>query len=158
MLLPYFVPEITPRVLKASPRWFGSEAFVAGKDSAAAARAVVEAQALSMRLHSDWIGEAMTTVLVTGGASKNRGLLRVLADVFQATIMPLSVSNSSALGGALRAAQGVGGSAWQNLYAQFCPPDRDLAVEPNPNARPIYQQLGATFEKHIQAVLSEATA
>jgi len=153
MLLPYFVPEITPRVLKAAPRWFGSEAFVAGKDGAAAARAVVEAQALSMRLHSDWIGEAMTTVLVTGGASKNKGLLRVLADVFQATIMPLSVSNSSALGGALRAAQGVDGSAWQTLYAQFSPPDRDLAVEPNPSARAVYQQLGATFEKRIKEVL-----
>jgi xylulokinase len=153
MLLPYFVPEITPRVLKAEPRWFGSEAFVAGKDSAAAARAVVEAQALSMRLHSDWIGEAMTTVLVTGGASKNKGLLRVLADVFQATIMPLSVANSSALGGALRAAQGVDGSAWQNLYAQFSPPDRDLAVEPNPSTRPVYQQLGAAFEKRIKEVL-----
>jgi xylulokinase len=153
MLLPYFVPEITPRVLKAAPRWFGSEAFVAGKDGAATARAVVEAQALSMRLHSDWIGEAMTTVLVTGGASKNRGLLRVLADVFQATIMPLSVSNSSALGGALRAAQGVDGSPWQNLYAQFSPPDRDLAVEPNPSTRSVYQQLGATFEKRIKEVL-----
>lgn len=153
MLLPYFVPEITPRVLKASPRWFGSEAFVAGKDGSAAARAVVEAQALSMRLHSDWIGEAMTTVLVTGGASKNKGLLRVLADVFQATIMPLSVSNSSALGGALRAAQGVDGSAWQTLYNQFSPPDRNLAVEPDPATRPIYQQLGAAFEKHLKEVL-----
>jgi xylulokinase len=158
MLLPYFVPEITPRVLKASPRWFGSEAFVAGRDGAAAARAVVEAQALSMRLHSDWIGEAMTTVLVTGGASKNRGLLRVLADVFQATIMPLSVSNSSALGGALRAAQGVEGFAWQDLYAQFAPPARTLAVEPDASAQSIYQQLGAAFEKHLKEVLSEGTA
>ncbi len=158
MLLPYFVPEITPRVLKASPRWFGSNAFVAGKDGPAAARAVVEAQALSMRLHSDWIGEAMTTVLVTGGASRNRGLLRVLADVFQATIMPLSVSNSSALGGALRAAQGVGGLAWHDLYGQFAPPDRTLAVEPDARARPIYQQLGATFERHIKEVLSEQSA
>ena len=152
MLLPYFVPEITPRVLKASPRWFGSEAFVAGRDGAAAARAVVEAQALSMRLHSDWIGEAMTTVLVTGGASKNKGLLRVLADVFQATIMPLAVSNSSALGGALRAAQGVQGLAWQNLYAQFSPPDRDLAVEPNPSTRSVYQELGATLEMRLKEV------
>ncbi len=117
ILLPYFVPEITPRVLKASPRWFGSDAFVAGRDGAAAARAVVEAQALTMRLHSDWIGEAMTMVLVTGGASKNRGLLRVLADVFQATILPLRVSNSSALGGALRAAHGVEGCSWDGLYA-----------------------------------------
>ena len=157
MLLPYFVPEITPRVLKASPRWFGSEAFVAGKDGAAAARAVVEAQALTMRLHSDWIGEAMTTVLVTGGASKNRGLLRVLADVFQATIMPLTVSNSSALGGALRAAQGAGEWSWQDLYAEFSPPDRDLAVEPDPTTRPTYQQLGAEFEKRIKEVLLEGS-
>jgi xylulokinase len=157
MLLPYFVPEITPRVLKASPRWFGSKAFVAGQDGAAAARAVVEAQALSMRLHSDWIGESMTTVLVTGGASRNRGLLRVLADVFQATIMPLSVSNSSALGGALRAAQGVEGCEWQDLYAQFAPPDRAMAVAPDASARPIYQQLGAGFEKRIKELLSESS-
>jgi xylulokinase len=153
LLLPYFVPEITPRVLRASPRWLGSEAFVAGKDGAAAARAVVEAQAMSMRLHSDWIGEAMTTVLVTGGASKNRGLLRVLADVLQATIMPLSVSNSSALGGALRAAQAVEHCAWQDLYARFCPPDRDLAVEPDPQTRPIYEELTAKFEEQLKQLL-----
>jgi xylulokinase len=156
MLLPYFVPEITPRVLKAAPRWYGDEAFVAGKDPAGAARAVVEAQALSMRLHSDWIGEAMTTVLVTGGASKNRGLLRVLADVFQATIMPLSVSNSSALGGALRAAQAVGGAAWSDLFAQFCPPDRDLAVQPDPATQAVYKDLTATFARRLSEVLASS--
>jgi xylulokinase len=150
MLLPYFVPEITPRLLEASPRWYGSDVFVAGQDGAAAARAVVEAQALSMRLHSDWIGEAMTTVLVTGGASRNRGLLRVLADVFQATVMPLPVSNSSALGAALRAAQGVKGCAWEDLYARFAPPDRELAVEPDPGAKPVYEQLAATFEQRLE--------
>jgi xylulokinase len=153
MLLPYFVPEITPRVLKASPRWFGSDAFVAGRDGAAAARAVVEAQALSMRLHSDWIGEVMTTIMVTGGASRNRGLLRVLADVFQATIIPLRVSNASALGAALRAAQGVDGLAWRDLYTQFSPPDRDLAVEPDPSARAVYEKLAGTFEQRLKEVL-----
>ena len=152
MLLPYFVPEITPRVLKAGARWFGSDAFVAGKDGAAAARAVVEAQAISMRIHSDWIGETMHTILVTGGASKNRGLLRVLADVFQATIMPLSVSNSSALGGALRAAQAVGGHAWQELYAHFCPPNRELAVTPASSTRPVYEELAANFAKQLSQI------
>jgi xylulokinase len=156
MLLPYFVPEITPRVLKAAARWYGEEAFVAGKDAAGAARAVVEAQALSMRLHSDWIGEAMTTVLVTGGASKNRGLLRVLADVFQATIMPLSVSNSSALGGALRAAQAVGGALWSDLYARFCPPDRDLAVQPDATTQAVYVDMAATFERRLSEVLGDS--
>jgi xylulokinase len=153
LLLPYFVPEITPRVLTAAPRWFGSDAFVAGKDAAAAARAVVEAQALSMLLHSDWIGEKMHTILVTGGASRNRGLLRVLADVFQATIVPLSIANSSALGGALRAAQAVEGRAWSDLYARFCPPERALAVTPDPGAQAVYQQLGAAFAAKLEELL-----
>jgi xylulokinase len=153
MLLPFFVPEITPRVLKASPRWFGSDAFIAGRDGAAAARAVVEAQALSMRLHSDWIGEVMETILVTGGASRNQGLLRVLADVFQATIIPLRVSNASALGAALRAAHGVDGLAWPELYRQFCPPDRDLTVKPDPSTRAVYEKLATTFEQRLKEVL-----
>lgn len=153
LLLPYFVPEITPRVLKASPRWFGSEAFVAGKDAAAGARAVVEAQAISMRIHSEWIGEAPKTVLVTGGASRNQGLLRVLADVFQAVIMPLAVSNSSALGGALRAAQAAGGGAWDDLFARFAPPERDLRVEPNPATQPVYRDLAAAFQQRLKEIL-----
>jgi xylulokinase len=158
MLLPYFVPEITPRVLKPAPRWFGSEAFVAGKDAAAAARAVVEAQALSMRLHSEWIGETMSTVLVTGGASRNKGILRVLADVFQAVIMPLAVSNSSALGGALRAAQAVGGQSWDELFARFAPPERELRVEPIPATEVTYREMAAQFKQRLSQVLSEASA
>lgn len=152
ILLPYFVPEITPRVLKAKAHWFGSDAFVNGKDAAAAARAVVEAQAISMRMHSDWIGEKMHTILVTGGASKNRGLLRVLADVFQATIMPLSVSNSSALGGALRAAQAVEGRAWSDLYAVFSPPERKLAVTPDVATASSYDVLAKEFAKQLQQI------
>jgi xylulokinase len=157
LLLPYFVPEITPRVLRPATRWFGSEDFAAGRDGAAAARAVAEAQALTMRLHSDWIGEKMHTILVTGGASRNRGLLRVLADVFQATIMPLPVSNASALGGALRAAQAADNCAWDSLFARFCPPDRATAVAPDPSTRQVYEELGATFETRLKEVLSEAS-
>jgi len=152
MLLPYFVPEITPRVLKATPRWFGSDAFVTGKDAVGSARAVVEAQALSMRIHSEWIGETMKTVLVTGGASRNKGLLRVLADVFQAVIMPLVVSNSSALGGALRAAQAVGGNSWEDLFTRFAPPDGEMRVEPNPGVQFIYQDMAAQFRRRLEEV------
>jgi xylulokinase len=155
LMLPYFVPEITPRLAAPAPRWFGSEAFVAGKDGASAARAVVEAQALSMRLHGDWIGEATDRILVTGGGSKNPGILKVLADVFQAEILPLRVSNSSALGGALRAAQAVEGRDWQALYASFAAPDLDRRVTADPSTKVVYDALAAQLKDRLAALTAE---
>jgi hypothetical protein len=93
-----------------------------------------------MRLHSRWIGEDMDPILVTGGASRNPGILRILADVFQATIVPLQVSNSSALGAALRAAQAVGGTSWEELARRFSAPAHDLAVKPDPTTRAVYDE------------------
>jgi xylulokinase len=158
LLLPYFVPEITPRLPAPAPRWFGSEAFVGGRDPSAAARAVVEAQALSMRLHADWIGEVTDQILVTGGASKNPGILRVLADVFQANIVPLRVSNSSALGGALRAAQAVEGRTWEALTARFAAPDVDRSVAPDRRTKVVYDDLAAQLTGMITAVVAESAA
>jgi xylulokinase len=155
MLLPYFVPEITPRLNAPAERWFGSPDFVAAKKGDAAARAVVEAQALSMRLHSAFIGQPPARILVTGGASKNPGILRVLADVFQAEIVPLRVSNSSALGGALRAAQAVGGRPWAELYARFAAPDLDRRVKPDPGSKVTYEGLSTQLEKRIEDVVAQ---
>jgi xylulokinase len=154
MMLPYFAPEITPRLLHPEPRWFGSPDFTEGRDAARAARAIVEAQALGMRLYSSWIGEKPETVLVTGGASRNRGILRVLADVLQAEIRPLTVANSSALGGALRAAQATEKMPWADLFAQFAATDPQLRVGPDPSTQVIYQELGAQFERRVEELLA----
>jgi xylulokinase len=153
LMLPYFVPEMTPKVLRPEPRLFGSAAFVEGADAAAAARAIVEAQGLTMRYHSAWIGEKPEVILVTGGASRNPGVLQVLADIFQAELRPLRVSNSSALGGALRAANAVEGIGWDDLCAQFAAPDADLVVLPNGSARGVYDDLGAEFERRLSELL-----
>jgi xylulokinase len=128
---------------------------VAGKDAHAAARAVVEAQALSMRLHAAFIGHVPERILVTGGASANAGILRVLADVFQADIVPLAVSNSSALGGALRAAQAVEGRDWQDLFARFAAPHLDRRVKANPTTKVVYEDLGAQLGECIDDVVAE---
>jgi xylulokinase len=156
-MLPYFVPEITPKLLRPELKLYGSRQFVALRDAPAAARAIVEAQALSMRRHSDWIGETPETILVTGGASRNPGILQVLADVFQAELLPLSVANSSALGGALRAAQAVEGTAWDMLYARFSAPDAQLRVVPRPATAAVYEKLGAEFERRLTELLSGAS-
>ena len=144
---------MTPKILQPAPRLFGDSPFVQGQDAAAAARAIVEAQALTMRLHSDWIGETPATILVTGGASRNRGILQVLADVFQAELRPLSVSNSSGLGGALRAAQTVEGMPWAELTARFAAPDPSLLASPNPATQGVYRGLGREFERRLSEVL-----
>jgi xylulokinase len=154
LMLPYFVPEITPKLLRPELRLFGSEAFTAERDAPAAARAIVEAQALSMQLHSDWIGQSPDTILVTGGASRNAGILRVLADVFQAELLPLGVANASALGGALRAAHAVGGLGWDELSARFAAPDAKLRTVPNPETRAIYHDLGTEFRRRLGDLLA----
>ena len=127
MMLPYYQPESTPLVLKPGVKFnFGNEA------PATKIRALLESQALSMRLHSAWQGEAFTHIRVTGGASKSRGFRQVLANVFQAEIETISVSNSAGLGAAMRAANAVGGLSFETLSERFCKatevvqPDRSL--------------------------------
>ncbi len=152
LLLPFFVPEITPRVAQPNVKLFGTEQFVAYGNAAAAVRAIVEAQALSMRRHSDWIGERPERILVTGGASRSPGIRRVLADVFQAEITPLSVSNSSALGGALRAAQATEGTAYSSLFSQFSVPDAAHATAPDPATRAVYDEHFGRFVEKLEAL------
>ncbi len=179
LMLPYVFPEITPRILKPQVKLFGTPQFTAWNDPAAAVRAVVEAQALSMRLHSDWIraprahtrrqGEAPAQplgtsqqlspcapgcerLLVTGGGSQNEAIVQVLADVFQAPACRLAVSKSAALGAALRAAQACGAADWQQLYADFAAPE-PRAISPRPEAAAVYDRLLATFAQRLAECL-----
>jgi xylulokinase len=141
LMLPFFIPEMTPKVLTPKVELFGSERFVAWQEPAALARAIVEAQALSMQRHSDWIGEQPKVIRVTGGASQNRGIRQVLADVFGAEIRALSVGNSSALGGALRAAEAVGKIPFASLYEAFAATDATSNVSPRSTAHDSYGAL-----------------
>lgn len=147
LLLPYFVPEMTPKILNPEARAFGDADFVAFRDPARAARAVVEAQALAMQRYSNWIGETPTTILATGGASRNRGILQVVADVFRARVRTLEVGNSSALGGALRAASTLSGAPLPRLYERFAAPHPNLGATPNPDAN--YDTLRTRFATEV---------
>lgn len=121
-LLPYFAPEITPRVPVAGVRRIGTTAFVAGRAEAATeVRAVVEAQVLALRLHSAWMPGEPDHLRVTGGGAASAGYRQVLADVFQRPVRRLAVGNASALGAALRAAAAAGAASWEELTEVFCP-------------------------------------
>jgi sugar (pentulose or hexulose) kinase len=68
--------------------------------------------------------------------------------VFQAEITPLSISNSSALGGAMRAAQAAEGTPYSELFSRFSVPDRANATVPDPATRAVYDdQLGRFIQK-----------
>jgi len=69
-------------------------------------RAVVEGQYLSMRLHGNNIGLVPRKILATGGASVNKSLLQVMADVFGTPVHVSSQPNSASLGAAYRALHG----------------------------------------------------
>jgi len=151
LLLPYFVPEMTPKLLSPEPVALGDEEFVAFRSPARAARAVVEAQALAMQRYSDWIGEKPSVILATGGASRNRGILQVVADVFGAEVRTLETGNASALGGALRAAQAAGAASWPELYKAFAATRSDFVAKPNPAAN--YVELRQRFAAEVDRLL-----
>lgn len=152
LLLPWFVPEITPPVFAAGPRRYG----LGVDDAAGHVRGVVEAQMLAMASHARWMGVDVDVVHATGGAAVNRDLLQVMADVFDADVYQFDVGNSAALGAALRAyhgdrlAEGVEVS-WDEVVAGFAEPVPASRVSPSPERVRVYaaqREVYAACEAH----------
>jgi xylulokinase len=106
-MLPFFGPEISPRVDVKEPAVAGPFADDWEADPIAA-RACVEGQFLNMRLCSEWMQLSPDVIYLTGGASQNDAIARIAADVFQAEVKRLAVPGSVDLGGALRAGLATG--------------------------------------------------
>jgi xylulokinase len=146
VLLPYFDPEITPKVLEPRAR-----RYRLGETDPANARAVVEAQALSMAVHSEWMGVKTTTIHATGGASANRAILQVLADVNDAEVYQFEVTASAALGAALRAFHGERKAhgheiPWREAVAGFAEPEPETRVRPRGEYRELYRRLARLYK------------
>jgi xylulokinase len=142
ILLPWFEAEIVPRVNKPGIHRFDLD----GKNAAANCRAIFEAQMLAMRLHSQWMQVTPEKIFATGGASNNRALLQVMADVMNCRVVRIEVSKSAALGAALLAAHGWLAAEgenpkWEKLVAGFCDPVPDSELRPDKKAAKIYDKL-----------------
>jgi xylulokinase len=150
IMLPYFVPEITPLVMKRGVKLFGSAKFVsgkAGKDEKI--RAIVESQMLRMKLHSSWLGEKFKKIKITGGGSQSPGICQVAADVFDACVETISIPDSAALGAAIIAACAEGDFSFSEMSAKFAKPVSKIV--PNSGNVKIYRALldkYAEFEKN----------
>lgn len=142
LMLPYFDTEIVPNVLTPHVWRFGVEEA----DGPANCRAVVEAQQLSMRLHSRWLGIDPTTIYATGGASANREILTVMANVHGAEVYQFEVENSAAVGAALRAAHAWHKARgdeppWETVIAGFAEPIAESRLTPDPDSVAVYDEL-----------------
>jgi xylulokinase len=142
ILLPWFEAEIVPRVNQPKVHRFNLDE----KNVAANCRAVFEAQMLSMRLHSQWMQVAPEKIFATGGASNDRALLQIMADVMNCRVLRIEVSKSAALGAALVAAHGWLAAAdknpkWENLVAGFTAPVPGSEIKPDKKAAKIYDQM-----------------
>jgi xylulokinase len=136
LLLPYFDAEIVPKILKPSlHRQHLKEDDIPGN-----CRALIEAQMMSMKLHSSWMNLQTKCIYATGGVSHNLPILQILSDVFNANVFSIEVSKSTALGAALKAAFGYfGNKAWSEILEGFTNPSP--AVNPNQAAVKVYEQL-----------------
>jgi xylulokinase len=71
LMVPWFVPEITPTVDVRGP----IRDKLDPADAPGNVRGVIEGQAMAMRLHSRWFAPSVTTIRATGGAAANPEIL-----------------------------------------------------------------------------------
>jgi xylulokinase len=150
LMLPFFGPEITPRHDFTAPVRQGSAEFEAGSEPSFQVRALLEGQFLNMRLHSQWMGVAVERIRLTGGASKNDGIAQLVADVFQAPVERLDVSNSAALGAALIAAA-ADGRDLEQLQSVFCKAAPGSALAPDRSLAEVYASALGGFQALLES-------
>ena len=144
IMLPYFDTEIIPRIGKPGVERYGFDT----SDAEAEVRAVVEAQMASMCLHGAWMGEKPRRIQATGGASNNREILQVMANMFGVPVLRQESSASAALGAAIRAQHGVlkaGGG--ETTFEELTRPHvkASFTVEPDMKAHLIYRDFLDTY-------------
>jgi len=146
IMLPWFDAEITPTVLTPGVLRYALDP----NDGPANVRAVVEAQMMSTAIHSQWMGVHVDTIHATGGAAKNRDILKVMADVHDADVYQFVVGNSACLGAALRAyhadlvSEGKKVS-WEDVTAGFTEPVKESRISPDPKNVAMYNELKKVY-------------
>ena len=101
---------------------------------------------MAMANHTRWMSPGTSVIHATGGASGNRAVLQVMANVFNAEVVRSRTGNSAALGAALRAFHAdrlASGSpiSWEEAIEGFADPQPDWHFRPEPAAVKVYEEL-----------------
>jgi xylulokinase len=141
IMLPWVDAEITPTVASTGVHRFG----LSEEDAPANVRALVEGQMMAMANHWSRLSpRPVTQIRAAGGASENREILQVMADVFGADVYPAAATSAASLGGALRAFHAHQSRnrsiAWSEVVAGFTA-DGGAPIRARPETGPIYVAL-----------------
>jgi len=104
VLLPYFEGERTPNVPNGTGVWLGvnSKTFEAGHFARASMEGVTLGMNYGLR-RLDELGVTPTQIRATGGGAKSKVWRQIMADIFNAEVVTLKVSEGAAYGAALQA-------------------------------------------------------
>lgn len=170
MLLPYFEGERTPNVPDGTGVWFGVNAKTF--EAAHFARASMEGVTLGMNYGLQRLaklGVNAKQIRATGGGAKSKTWRQIMADIFNAEVVTLKVSEGAAFGAALQAlwcwrlqqGEKISNSDLTDEFVKF---NQAETTEPNSENVKIYSELQimqdemsvslrGIFAKHRQFVL-----
>lgn len=156
IMLPYFFTEIVPLVLEPKVYRFGLDM----DDVEGNVRAIIEAQFLSMRLHSSWIGEKPNEIYATGGASANKEILQVAANIFNTPIRKFEITDSAGLGAALRAMKfyfdSIGNKKrWNEIGFKLIQNQYSEIIEPENTYTQLYNDMLMLYKKCEEFILKK---
>jgi xylulokinase len=155
-------PEITPNIVKAGIHRFDADGKAAEFTPEQDVRAIYEGQFLSMRLHAGNIGIVPKRILATGGASVDKGLIKIMSDVFGVEVFTAEKSDTASLGAAYRARHGLlckeKGSFVTFAEAVAAAPPFKKVAEPDMSVHAVYKEMlvrYAELEKQVVAAGNE---
>lgn len=146
----YTITEIIPSNVEGCYYFDSADNPVDSFSPSQHARAVIEGQFLSRRIHAEDMGfkfAANSRILATGGASNNAAILQVMSDVFGAPVYTQEVANSASLGGAMLAMHAVKVKADNVSYQERLKngPEFKLAATPQDGSKGIYDSMAARY-------------
>ncbi|EFN82885.1 xylulose kinase isoform X1 [Harpegnathos saltator] len=121
-------------------------------------RALIEGQFVAKRAHAEDFGFVVgpnTRVIATGGASTNKAMLQVLADVFNSPVYVLEAANSAMMGAAYRAKHGLFRESCSFDEIIRCLPELTLVCQPYDDAESIYKPMMIRYRKIVDQILKK---
>ncbi len=153
LLLPYFEGERTPNVPDGTGVWFGvnKKTFEAGHFARAAMEGVTLGMNYGLRRLSE-LGVKPAQIRATGGGAKSKVWRQIMANIFNAEVVTLKVSEGAAYGAALQALW-----CWRLQQGEKVKIEEitDQFVELNTNETVQPQKSDVEFYRELQVVQDE---